>query len=121
MARLVGGTAFITGAGSGFGAGIAKAFSREGASVVVADLDAAYCDGESCIRGAAACSSYRVKTLCRSVDGLAEVLVDGDHAGDNSFIRAIVCGFTFMGMACRRRGCLPHEADASLWASEGTE
>lgn len=41
MARLVGRTAFITGAGSGFGAGIAKAFSREGASVIVADLDAA--------------------------------------------------------------------------------
>ncbi len=41
MARLVGRTAFITGAGSGFGAGIAKAFVREGASVVIADLNAA--------------------------------------------------------------------------------
>ena len=41
MARLLGRTAFITGGGSGFGAGIATAFSREGASVVVADLDAA--------------------------------------------------------------------------------
>ena len=41
MARLVGRTAFITGAGSGFGAGIARAFSREGASVVLADLDGA--------------------------------------------------------------------------------
>ncbi|MGI9513727.1 MAG: SDR family NAD(P)-dependent oxidoreductase [Anderseniella sp.] len=41
MARLLGRTAFITGAGSGFGAGIARAFSREGASVVAADLDAA--------------------------------------------------------------------------------
>ena len=41
MARLVGRTAFITGAGSGFGAGIARAFAREGASVVLADLDGA--------------------------------------------------------------------------------
>ncbi|WP_317056015.1 SDR family NAD(P)-dependent oxidoreductase [Roseovarius rhodophyticola] len=41
MERLLGRTAFITGAGSGFGAGIAKAFCQEGASVVVADLDAA--------------------------------------------------------------------------------
>ena len=41
MARLDGRTAFITGAGSGFGAGIARAFAREGAGVVVADLDAA--------------------------------------------------------------------------------
>ncbi len=41
MARLLGRTAIVTGAGSGFGAGIARAFSREGASVVAADLDAA--------------------------------------------------------------------------------
>lgn len=41
MARLDGRTAFVTGGGSGFGAGIARAFSREGASVVVADLDVA--------------------------------------------------------------------------------
>ncbi len=37
--RLEGKTAIITGAASGFGAGIARIFSREGASVLVADLN----------------------------------------------------------------------------------
>lgn len=39
--RLEGKTAIVTGAGSGFGAGIARIFSREGAAVMVADLDEA--------------------------------------------------------------------------------
>ena len=38
--RLKGKVAVITGAGSGFGEGIAKRFSEEGARVVVADIDA---------------------------------------------------------------------------------
>lgn len=37
--RLEGKTAIVTGAASGFGAGIARIFSREGASVMVADLN----------------------------------------------------------------------------------
>ncbi len=39
MLRLEGKTAIVTGAASGFGAGIARVFSREGASVMVADLN----------------------------------------------------------------------------------
>ena len=39
--RLKGKTAIVTGAGSGFGAGIAGAFAREGATVMVADIDGA--------------------------------------------------------------------------------
>jgi len=39
--RLAGKTAIVTGAASGFGAGIARVFSREGASVLVADLNEA--------------------------------------------------------------------------------
>ena len=37
--RLEGKTAIITGAGSGFGEGMAKRFAEEGANVVVADLN----------------------------------------------------------------------------------
>ncbi|MEP9396897.1 SDR family oxidoreductase [Mesorhizobium sp. KR2-14] len=40
MARLKGKVAIITGAASGFGEGMAKRFAEEGASVVVADLNA---------------------------------------------------------------------------------
>jgi 3-oxoacyl-[acyl-carrier protein] reductase len=39
MLRLEGKTAIVTGAASGFGAGIARTFSREGAAVLVADLN----------------------------------------------------------------------------------
>jgi len=37
--RLLNKTALITGAGSGYGAGIAKRFAQEGANVVIADID----------------------------------------------------------------------------------
>ncbi|MBC2658891.1 SDR family oxidoreductase [Pseudomonas sp. MSSRFD41] len=38
--RLANKTAIVTGAGSGFGEGIAKTFARQGAQVIVADLNA---------------------------------------------------------------------------------
>ena len=37
--RLQGKTAIVTGAGSGFGAGIAQKFAAEGATVMVADIN----------------------------------------------------------------------------------
>ncbi|KAI9664491.1 MAG: hypothetical protein M1821_005937 [Bathelium mastoideum] len=40
MGRLDGKVALVTGAGSGFGEAMAKAFTRESASVIVADIDA---------------------------------------------------------------------------------
>ena len=39
--RLTDKTAIVTGAGSGFGAGIARRFAAEGAAVIAADIDAA--------------------------------------------------------------------------------
>jgi 3-oxoacyl-[acyl-carrier protein] reductase len=39
--RLNGKTTIVTGAGSGYGAGIAKRFAREGANVIVADINEA--------------------------------------------------------------------------------
>ena len=39
--RLSGKTAIVTGGGSGFGAAMARLFAQEGATVVVADIDAA--------------------------------------------------------------------------------
>jgi len=47
--RLESKTAIVTGSASGFGAGIAQRFAREGASVVVADLNDP--EGESIARG----------------------------------------------------------------------
>lgn len=39
MARLAGRTALVTGAGSGFGEGIARRFAEEGARILIADID----------------------------------------------------------------------------------
>ena len=44
MERFVGKSVVVTGAGSGFGEAIAKRFAKEGASVIVADIDAARAD-----------------------------------------------------------------------------
>ena len=52
--RLAGKTAVITGAGSGFGAGIARKFAAEGARVMVVDIDAT-----------------RAEQVAREVDGVA--------------------------------------------------
>ena len=40
MGQLQGKVAIITGAGSGFGEGMAEAYVREGAKVIIADLNA---------------------------------------------------------------------------------
>ena len=53
--RLAGKTAIVTGAGSGFGAGIARRFAAEGARVMVADINAAAAEAVAAEIGGIAC------------------------------------------------------------------
>ncbi|WP_224813649.1 SDR family oxidoreductase [Hasllibacter sp. MH4015] len=53
--RLEGKTAIVTGAASGFGAGIARIFAREGAKVMVADLNAEAAEDIATEIGGVAC------------------------------------------------------------------
>ena len=52
--RLAGKIALVTGAGGGFGAGIAKLFAAEGAKLVLADIDAASAEAAAAELGAVA-------------------------------------------------------------------
>ncbi|PWK60842.1 SDR family oxidoreductase [Roseicyclus mahoneyensis] len=56
--RLQGKTAIVTGAGSGFGAGIARIFAREGAAVMVADIN----------EGAATAIAREIGGIAQTVD-----------------------------------------------------
>jgi len=65
MGRLEGKVALVTGAGSGFGEGISKAYAREGAKIIIADISV---DGgkrvESEINGQAAGSAVFIEMNC---------------------------------------------------------
>jgi 3-oxoacyl-[acyl-carrier protein] reductase len=65
--RLEGKTAIVTGAGSGFGAGIARRFAAEGASVMVVDLNA-----------------EAAKAVAAEIGGIAQVtdVANGDSVKD---------------------------------------
>lgn len=72
MAQLDGKIAIVTGAGSGFGEGIARAYAAEGAQVVLADIN-----GESAGRVAAELGGNASPFTCDVSDGVqVQTLVD---------------------------------------------
>lgn len=71
MDRLAGKVAVLVGGGGGIGAACALAFAREGASVVVADLD-----GELARRAATAVTESGGAAIARQVDALREGALD---------------------------------------------
>lgn len=74
--RLENKTAIVTGAGSGFGAGIARKFVAEGARVMIADID-----------GAAA------KEIADEIDGLAHAADVADTEGVTEMVDAALAAF----------------------------
>ena len=81
---LNGKTALVTGAGSGFGAGIARAFAAHGAKVVVADINAeaattvaAEVDGLACpVDVSSNASVFDMAAFCRGEIGTPDILVN---------------------------------------------
>lgn len=69
--NLEGKTAIVTGAGSGFGAGIAQVFAREGATVMVADINA-----------------DAARTVAKQIGGIAQVVDVADGASVSAMTRA---------------------------------
>jgi NAD(P)-dependent dehydrogenase (short-subunit alcohol dehydrogenase family) len=71
MDRLAGKVAFVTGAGQGIGESIARAFSREGASVVLAELDLAKAESVAAsINQAGAGKALAIQTDVTSPDSV---------------------------------------------------
>ncbi|MFZ1725214.1 MAG: glucose 1-dehydrogenase, partial [Albidovulum sp.] len=72
--RLAGKTAIVTGAGSGFGAGIARKFAAEGARVMVVDLNEAAAGRVAADIGGFAC--HADVSLTASVRAMARQAID---------------------------------------------
>src|SRR5437868_13423422 len=66
MARLAGKIAVVTGAGSGFGAGIAQRFDEEGAKVIVNDINAQ--GGERVAKEIGAAAAFVQGDVTKSAD-----------------------------------------------------
>jgi NAD(P)-dependent dehydrogenase (short-subunit alcohol dehydrogenase family) len=86
MKRLTGKTTLITGAGRGIGAAIAHAFAREGASVVLAelDLDTAQQTAES-IRAQTGARVLAVRTDVTQSASVQQAVSEAENAGINVF------------------------------------
>lgn len=74
--RLAGKVAIVTGAGSGFGRGIAERYAREGAHVVVADIN-----GEAASKVASGISNHAIActadvTIRADVDRMVQLAID---------------------------------------------
>ena len=77
--RLKGKTAIVTGAASGFGEGIAQTFAREGAKVVIADLNG---EGAEAVAGAIGPNAIAVRTdVTRGPDVAAAVAAGAAFGG----------------------------------------
>ena len=74
MGTLDGKVAFITGAGSGIGRGIAERFAREGASVCIADMDEEGAERTADLLGQVGARSLVVKCNVASEQQLAEAV-----------------------------------------------
>ncbi len=80
--RLEGKTALITGAGSGFGEGIAQRFAQEGAQLIINDINAE--NGEKVaesIRATGAKCQFIKANVAQSADVAASVQAALDHYG----------------------------------------
>jgi len=76
MARLEGRVAIVTGGGGGIGAAIAKAFTAEGARVVVADLDHEAADAVARGLGETAMAVCADVTKAADIDGVVRAALD---------------------------------------------
>jgi NAD(P)-dependent dehydrogenase (short-subunit alcohol dehydrogenase family) len=112
MDRLNGKVAIVTGAASGIGAATVEALAREGASVVVADIDA---DGARRQAG-------RIRDTGRDAIGVAVDI--GDESNVRELINATLAAFGRLDIvhnnaaATRLGGVLDaavHEADLDVW------
>ncbi len=137
--RLEGKIAIVTGAGSGFGAGIARKFAAEGARVLVADLNAAAARAVADEIGGTACGvdvadGASVAAMARAAEALGPVDILVNNAGithlpapmeevdetDFDRVFAVNCKSVFLtarafvpGMKARGRGAILNVASTA--------
>lgn len=137
--RLEGKIAIVTGAGSGFGAGIARKFAAEGARVLVADLNAAAARAVAEETGGVTCAvdvadGASVAAMARAAEALGPVDILVNNAGithlpapmeevdetDFDRVFAVNCKSVFLtarafvpGMKARGRGAILNVASTA--------